>query len=175
MTREEKEQAIDTLLVYMNDKIEEVGRTTNSYQFDFNKKNDEYIQLLGSFEKLRETVLIAMSRRYIKQITLVSFLLTEEGQARALSVINAKPNNNESSSKVSIGTLYNSGNMQVGDNNTQNIDNAVNTILNSIDKANAPEEQKEEAKNLLMKFIAHPLTQTLISAASGIGAAFVGK
>ena len=178
MTREEKEKAIDTLLIMMNDEIESEGEPANRCLF--NLKNETYITKLNGSDKLLETIKISTSRGYIKHKFIgggdfEGIQLTEEGQARALSVINAKPNNDESSSKFSIGTLYNNGNMQVGDNNTQNIDNAVNTIFISIDKSDAPAEQKEEAKNLFKKFIAHPLTQTLISAASGIGAAIVGK
>ena len=163
----------------MNDEIEKAGYSIKKSTFNMSKEI-EIINSLGGLEKAREIIKASITRGYVKYLfighdELDGIQLTEEGQARALSVINAKPNTDKSSSKVSIGTLYNNGNMQVGDNNTQNIDNAVITILSSIDKANAPEEQKEEAKNLFKKFIAHPLTQTLISAASGIGAAIVGK
>ena len=179
MTREEKEKAIDKLLVLMNDEIEKEGANIRTCSFNI-AKDENIINYLGGLERTKEVIRASISRGYLKYLylghkDLYGIQLTEEGQARALSIILAKPNKVETSSNVSIGTLFNSGNMQVGDNNTQNIDNAVNTILNSIDKANAPEKQKEEAKNLFMKFIAHPLTQTLISAASGIGAAIVGK
>ena len=179
MTREEKEKGIDTLLILMNEEIEKAGYSIKKCSFNMSKEI-EIIDSLGGLEKAREIIKASITRGYVKYLfighdELDGIQLTEEGQARALSVILAKPNKVETSSSVSIGTLFNSGNMQVGDNNTQNIDNAVNTIFNSIGKANAPEKQKEEAKNLFMKFIAHPLTQTLISAASGIGAAIVGK
>ena len=81
-------------------------------------------------DRLLETIKVSVSRGFIKYLYLGhgnfdGIQLTEEGQGRAISVINAKPKNEESDSKYSIGTVnnYNSS-MQIGDNNTQNIDNA---------------------------------------------------
>lgn len=179
MTREEKERAIDTLLVMMNDEVENEGETVRTCTF--NLANDKgIITKFGSMDRLLETIKVSVSRGFIKYLYLGhgnfdGIQLTEEGQGRAISVINAKPKNEESDSKYSIGTVnnYNSS-MQIGDNNTQNIDNAIKLIIHEIEKSNYPEPQKQEAKNLFGKFIEHPLTQTLLNSATAIGAALIG-
>lgn len=180
MTREEKERAIDTLLVMMNDEVENEGFTISTCTFNFDLPDENLIQRFGSIDKLHQAIHAAVSRNFIKHFTLGtgdynSLRLTEEGQGRAISVINAKPKNEESDSKYSIGTVnnYNSS-MQIGDNNTQNIDNAIKLIIHEIEKSNYPEPQKQEAKNLFGKFIEHPLTQTLLNSATAIGAALIG-
>ena len=178
MTREEKEQGIDKLLVLMNDEIEDEGCTIKTATFDFSKDNS-IIKLFDSADRLLEVIKVSVSRGYLEHVFMGSgdfdgLRLTEEGQGRAISVINAKKEENETISKFSIGTLNNfNGNMQIGDNNTQNIDNAVKLIIDSIDKSNGTETQKKEAKQLFFKFMEHPLTQTMISAASGIMAALI--
>jgi hypothetical protein len=179
MTREEREQALDKLLVFMNDEIENAGCIISNWNFDFETVDAELLKEFGSIERLHEAVRIAISRNFIKHFTLGygeynSLRLTEEGQGRAISVINEKYKNDDSHSNFSIGTVNNyGGNTQIGDNNTQNISNAVKLILDSIEKANASNEEKTEVKNLFSQFLNHPLTQTLISAGAGIGAALI--
>lgn len=178
MTREEKEQTIDKLLVLMNEEIEDEGENINTCTFDLSK-DENFIRNFGNIERLLETIKLSVSRKYIKYLYLGhgdfdGIQLTEEGQGRAISVINAKPKADDSHSNFSIGTVNNyGGNTQIGNNNTQNITNAVKLILDSIEKANASDEEKTEVKNLFSKFLEHPLTQTLISAGAGIGAALI--
>ena len=57
----------------------------------------------------------------------------------------------------------NASNLQIGNNNNQNIENAISQILNEIDKMNVSEEQKKEAKGLLQKFTEHPVISGILS------------
>ncbi len=50
-----------------------------------------------------------------------------------------------------------STNVVVGDHNTQTVTKTVHDLIAVIESANAPPEQKAEAKGLLRKFLEHPL------------------
>lgn len=56
--------------------------------------------------------------------------------------------------------------VQIGDNNTQNIINAVDNLIKEIESADASEEEKQEAKSRLKSFLEHPLVGTLLGAAA---------
>ncbi|WP_421534526.1 hypothetical protein [Pseudomonas marginalis] len=55
--------------------------------------------------------------------------------------------------------------IQIGDNNVQNLEVALKEVLASIDKADAPKEDREEAKNRLNAFLAHPLVSAAVGGA----------
>ena len=61
--------------------------------------------------------------------------------------------------------IHGSTGIQIGDHNVQNLEVAMKEVLTSIDNANASREEKEEARNRLHQFLAHPL----VSAAVGSG------
>jgi hypothetical protein len=59
------------------------------------------------------------------------------------------------------------GQVQIGDNNTQNIVNALNALKEKIDAADATPEQKSGAKELLSNLIAHPLITSVLGGLAG--------
>lgn len=79
---------------------------------------------------------------------------------------NLEQENNKSS--ISIGTLNNYGNNQIGNNNSQKIEIAFKDLINQIESAKATPEEKKEAKNLLKTFLEHPLVNTLLGSSLGI-------
>ncbi len=74
----------------------------------------------------------------------------------------------------SIGTLNNYGNNQIGNNNIQNIETAITQLIEKIDNADAPKQEKEEAKNKLKAFLEHPLVNTIIGGTCGVLSALLG-
>lgn len=87
--------------------------------------------------------------------------LTEKGLARANCVEKGK--DFKPMANYVINGNINAGNLQIGNNNNQNIENAISQILGEIDKMDASEEQKKEAKGLLQKFVEHPIISGIIS------------
>ncbi len=53
--------------------------------------------------------------------------------------------------------IHHSSGFQIGNNNTQNIQIQLQQVIDKIDKSDAPKEQKDSAKDLLKKVLAHPL------------------
>ena len=56
---------------------------------------------------------------------------------------------------------------QVGDHNVQQIVASLHTLISQIDAADAPPQEKRDAKNRLRDFLAHPLVSAVIGGASG--------
>lgn len=59
------------------------------------------------------------------------------------------------------------GQIQIGDHNTQNIINALQDLKGKIDSADAPPEQKQQAKALLGTLLAHPLVTSVLGGFAG--------
>lgn len=57
--------------------------------------------------------------------------------------------------------------VQVGDHNTQNIVNAFDTLVKTIESAEASQAEKEEAKSRLKQFLEHPLVVSVLGASAG--------
>ena len=74
----------------------------------------------------------------------------------------------KSMNSLTIGTLNNYGNNQIGNNNIQNIETAFTQIIEKIENAEASEQEKTEAKNKLKAFLEHPLVNTLIGGICGV-------
>lgn len=62
-------------------------------------------------------------------------------------------------------TINSSNGIQIGDNNVQNLEVVMKDVLAAIEKADAPREEKEEARNRLHKFLEHPLVVAAVGAA----------
>lgn len=61
-----------------------------------------------------------------------------------------------------------STNVVVGDNNSQAVTQNVRDLLLILDSSNASEEQKNEARSLLRKFLEHPLVVAVAGGAVGL-------
>ncbi|TCP74092.1 RIP homotypic interaction motif (RHIM)-containing protein [Pseudomonas putida] len=62
-------------------------------------------------------------------------------------------------------TINSSNGIQIGDHNIQNLEVAMRDVLTAIENADAPREEKEEARNRLHKFLEHPLVVAAVGAA----------
>jgi len=82
----------------------------------------------------------------------------------ALEKVRAKPKPVATSTTNHI-TINSSNGIQIGDNNVQNLEIVMRDVLAAIDKADAPREEKEEARNRLHKFLEHPLVVAAVGAA----------
>ncbi len=170
--RKQKEQNIDKLLVMLNDQIEEAGEVINCVEFGFSQPEAELIEYFGSEETLKATVLTCVSRGFLKRKYLGcgdydGLFLTEEGQCRAISVINQK-GPESSVASISIGQITNNGPTQIGNNNVQNITNILTQLIEQVDKTTASEEEKKDFKAKVNAALSHPLINTVIAAGAGI-------
>ena len=75
--------------------------------------------------------------------------------------------NNNGKGKISIGTANFNAPTQVGDYNTQNIEMTLQSLIQQINQAQASSEDKTEAKNLLARFLNHPLTCAILGGVAG--------
>lgn len=68
-----------------------------------------------------------------------------------------------------VGNTFNihGGQIQIGDHNTQNIINALQELKGKIDSADAPPEQKLQARALLSSLLAHPLVTSVLGGLAG--------
>lgn len=171
-SRKLKEQNIDKLLVMLNDQIEDAGEVINCVEFDFSQPESDFIEDFGSEEILKSTILTCISRgfltrKYIGCGDYDGLFLTEEGQCRAISVINQKAPE-PSVPSISIGQITNNGPSQIGNNNVQNITNILSQLMEQADKTNASEEEKNDFKTKVNAVLSHPLINTIIAAGAGI-------
>ncbi|EKN6164914.1 TPA: hypothetical protein ACPY5O_001996 [Yersinia enterocolitica] len=60
----------------------------------------------------------------------------------------------------------NGNNVQIGDHNSQEIRNHITNIIEAIDKSEASDKDKAEAKGILRTFLEHPLVSTLAGVAA---------
>jgi hypothetical protein len=61
-------------------------------------------------------------------------------------------------------SIHGSTGIQIGDHNVQNLQVALKEVLASIDNADAPREDREEAKSRLNAFLEHPLVAAAVGA-----------
>jgi hypothetical protein len=176
MDKKEREALMDELLIFANDEIENAGCTIMTFAFDFTEGGEEFLKFVPdrdiSVETLSAALNSCISRGYFKQRIMGAqsyrtLMLTEEGQGRAISADMAKhsPAPRQSSGNIQIGTLNAHGPAQIGNHNTQNIENVFISIVEQIEKSDAPEAEKQEIKSRLKAFLEHPLTGTLIGLA----------
>jgi hypothetical protein len=58
-------------------------------------------------------------------------------------------------------TVHGSSNVQIGNANVQGISIAIEKVIAAIDRSQAPETEKAQAKSLLKKFLEHPLVTSI--------------
>jgi|UPI00068CCBD3 hypothetical protein len=62
--------------------------------------------------------------------------------------------------------FHGSNNVQIGDNNIQNIRNAVESLVQGINNAQTTPAEKDKAKGLLRTFLENPTTASVLGAAA---------
>ncbi|WP_443738711.1 hypothetical protein [Treponema sp.] len=175
--RKLKEQNIDKLLVLLNDEIEESGKPIGCAEFNLDENDNELLSIFGDSDTLRKTVYTCVTRGYLKYLflgahDLTGLVMTEEGQCRAISVINQKEPE-PSAPSISIGQITNNGPSQIGNNNVQTITNILTQLMNQVDQTDATEDEKKDFKSKVNAVLSHPLINTLVSAGAGIAGALL--
>lgn len=62
--------------------------------------------------------------------------------------------------------FHGANNVQIGDNNIQNIQNAIKALVDGINSAPTTPQEKEKAKGLLRTFLENPTTASVLGAAA---------
>ena len=57
--------------------------------------------------------------------------------------------------------------IQIGNNNSQQLNVTIQSLIEKIDSSNCSRQEKQEAKTLLQEFLKHPLVTTIIGASIG--------
>ncbi|WP_421196274.1 hypothetical protein [Aeromonas enteropelogenes] len=173
MDAEKIQSDIDALLTYMNDDMESLGETIKTVEFGFNENETDRIAvdklLHWSGEHLFKIINICNSRGLMRK-TMGNFShirLTEEGQSRAISVKHGKDRSYELGANMQISTLNVNAPSQIGNGNTQNINQVFNQLIQDIENSQASTEEKNEAKKRLAKFLEHPLVSSIVGGVAG--------
>lgn len=176
---------IDNILVFMNNEIEERGNTINAVWFNFSEDAEDASKFMTtmdsiSYPEILKAANICLSRRYIKRMCsgdpLENLMITELGQARAISYQQRDEKAvTDNAPQVYINNLTNhNGNIAVGNGNTQTANITIQELIDKIESSDASDTEKEEAKNLLGKFIEHPLVNTALGAGAAALIAMLG-
>ncbi|WP_445673883.1 hypothetical protein ACUDA6_07525 [Pseudomonas ceruminis] len=64
--------------------------------------------------------------------------------------------------------IHNSQNFQIGDHNTQHIEQGIADLLKKIEQSGASQEEVKQAKGQIAKMLEHPLVSAILG--SGVGA-----
>ena len=162
---------IDDLLMFMNEKIEDEGCSIGSFFFNFNEGGKYFNNLGWTNDELIRILNVCKSRKLLEKKTMgrdnSDLVLTRQGQGRAISIVNGRKKISTDNQQMSIGNITVNGPAQVGNGNVQNIESLFYNLVEQIDKSNATEEEKKEAKGLLRSFLEHPLTSAVVGGATG--------
>ena len=177
MNRQEKEQWIDKLLIYMNDKIEKKGVAVDKVVCNFRVDGNDYINFNKIYPISYEDILTVINTCISRRLCLYSektLMLTSSGSIRALKVTLKEETVESSSGDIHIGTINASGATQIGNYNTQNIERVFSELIEKIDASDAPETEKQEAKSRLIAFLEHPLVGTALGLGGSILTSLLG-
>ena len=184
MDIENTEKIINELLIFMNDEVEAKGYGVHLVRFNFAEGKEHAATFCESksysLEDVHRTLRICTSRGYVEQKVMgapeFGYLnLTKAGQGRGLSSKLGGERTNAPAPGTQIGTLNVHGPTQVGNGNTQNFEDFFNHIIKQIDNATASDEDKAELKNLLQRFLEHPLTTSIAGGvAGGLAGSLIG-
>ncbi len=180
-----KEEMIDKFVCFMKDELEKDGYKISQAHFNFAlsytekyyNHPDELIEEGADLTKFKNICKVSdeefktiinscLTNDLVKEFggnerDYSIIQLTEKGLARANCVEKGK--DFKPMANYVINGNINASNLQIGNNNNQNIENAISQILGEIDKMDASEEQKKEAKGLLQKFVEHPIISGIMS------------
>jgi len=170
MDREKKEQWIDKLLIYSNNEIDKTDKGICVVVFDFSTYGEDRIAFMQSNKihdnELEEVLNSCINQKYLSYYAATpkhkGLRLTEYGQGRAISAERSITQKDTSPANIQIGTIYNQGPAQIGNHNTQNIEIVLKELIDKINDADVPDEQKREAKSRLKAFLEHPLVGTAL-------------
>lgn len=160
----QQERDIVKLLNAMNDELIERCIETDVPCFCLESRDNSIVQKLGfDYDYFYKLLKICYNLKYIdKKVIAYGFdgiALTEKGQQKAM-IGTLQPS---SSTGINIGQIVNNNsNIQIGNNNTQNINIIFQRLEEAIEASDAPENEKRSALKLLKDFINSPLIVGLL-------------
>lgn len=182
LSEERKEFLTDELLKYMNSKAEEAGVTINCIWFDFTPAHtkkyfnapDELIPDTEELTELKKAVNITneeitiiikscLSNEYIKGREPESLMLTRTGKARANSVSKATNYKTTTDTNFNFNGAVYLNNSAIGNGNTINIENSIETILKLIEETRTTQEEKKTLKTQFTDFLKHPAITPILA------------
>ncbi len=190
-----REKLIDELLVFMKNEIEQQGATIKNFTFNFmffcSKEDCDDLpdkQILEG-EHLTKYKMVShvnnkefdiifkccITHEYIDRMfrgrEYSEIRLTNKGMARANSVEKSTiyESKQDNSNSYTFTGPINAENIQIGNNNTQNIEKIINNLKKEVEKIDATDEEKNQAKDIINKFFSNPIVSAVISGATGAG------
>ncbi len=186
LDKERKDTLINTLLKYMKEKAEEQGRPINLMPFDFTpsytqqyfNEPDEIIPDAENLadlktiinitnEEIVSVIRICTANEYIKNKCLGSetscIHLTSKGMARANSLDNAIDYKPHTNTQYNFHGAVNLNNSAIGNGNTINIENSIETILKLIEETRTTQEEKKTLKTQFTAFLKHPAITPILA------------
>lgn len=157
----------------MNDScfvIDADGKRMGPFKTAFTRKNSIHISDSTLFTQEGDTLVQTLpnGKELLFNIIGVSYQSGLDDIPGWWHVVYAKGGTHPKAPQV-INPTYNfhgSNNVQIGDNNIQNIRNAVESLVDGINNAQTTPEEKEKAKGLLRTFLENPTTASVLGAAA---------
>src|SRR5574344_1335584 len=187
LSPQKKDELIDELLIFMKNEAENYGDNISGIHFDFHLEfvqkyfgdhTDETIPEGNDLAEFKKVIKITdeefkivmnccQTHKYVKKACIGRnnfdyLMLTDSGLARANSAEKAKYYKPEetiqdNSSQIVINGPVNATNFQAGNNNTQNITDAISYFVEEINKADATEDEKKTVLQKFDDFLRHPI------------------
>lgn len=113
--------------------------------------------------------LLPSGKEEIKHINQCNFFDTKIAGYGPHYQLKVKPVPSTDSYSVKHQTIHINGsnsNVQIGDHNRMEFRENIHNLINTIEKTEASNEEKEEARGLLKKFLEHPLVNTIAGSAA---------
>lgn len=188
LTSQQKDEYLNQLLLFMKDTLEQYGISAyKNLQFHFQKGLSEADKLVGytddcagedRVEFLSECKItddefdvvlnFAITHKFIEALFLgnpyASIVITDDGMARAMSIERAtyKPAVGDATN-ITFNGPVNATNIQAGNHNTQNINNAFYHIIDEIKKSDVSDEEKKTALTKLKDLLSNPIVGGIMS------------
>lgn len=169
---EKLQNDIDSILLYMNNDLENEGYLIDDGFFNFLPDASETNNLLQNYGwdyeyfqkiiKVCNTRSLVKHRRDVHRELLGAVALTEEGQSRAISVKHGKERSYELGSGMQIATVTVHGAAQIGNGNIQTIGSLFQALSEGVEAIEASEEEKQKARSLIDALKNNPLVRSLI-------------
>ena len=180
LTPKQKDDYLNSLLIYMKNEIEKFGASNyKQVTFNFNNVNDsdenskigEDRRLLISENVIPEedfdlVLNFGITHKFIASLYrgYGQMYITDDGMDRALSIERAtfKPAVSDTTNITFNGPVT-ATNLQAGNHNIQNLSNTFYYIIDEIKKSDATDEEKKTALSKLKEFISTPIVSGITS------------
>lgn len=180
LTPKQKDDYLNSLLIYMKNEIEKFGASNyKQVTFNFNNVNDsdenskigEDRRLLISENVIPEedfdlVLNFGITHKFIASLYrgYGQMYITDDGMDRALSIERTtfKPAVSDTTNITFNGPVT-ATNLQAGNHNIQNLSNTFYYLIDETKKSDATDEEKKTALNKLKEFISNPIISGITS------------